>query len=68
MESGIAIHTISVGAGADWKMMKAVAFMTGGVHKHIDGGQTLDQLQSELLQTFSLMAGNVPPAKLANNQ
>ncbi|MCA9114670.1 MAG: hypothetical protein KDA79_06255 [Planctomycetaceae bacterium] len=67
IDQGYTIHTMSVGAGADRDLMRAIAFAGGGININIPGGGTVAEMQDELLAAFSQIAANVPPAKLAHN-
>jgi hypothetical protein len=58
------IHTIAVGADADWKTMKAIAHYSGGEYIRVEGGTTTEELEAQLLAAFHKIAGLVPPAKL----
>jgi hypothetical protein len=64
IDAGITIHTMSVGAGADRDLMKAIAFAGGGVWINIPGDTTIEEMQAEVLEAFSQIAAKVPPAKL----
>ena len=64
MDADIVVHTISVGAGADTDLMEAIAAMTGGSHLLVPGGATIVEMEEDLLAAFSLLAGQVPPARL----
>ena len=66
-DDGVTIHTISVGQGADQDLMRAVANIAGGEWLHVEG-QTTEDLQFELNQTFRVMGGLVPPATLVANE
>jgi hypothetical protein len=61
---GYVVHTIAVGADADWKTMKAIAFYAGGESIYIPGVQTVAEMEAGLLDAFHRIAGLVPPAKL----
>ena len=64
VEQGMTIHTMAVGDGADWKMMKALATYGGGMFIHVPGGTSIENFEANLLQKFSVLAAMVPPAKL----
>ena len=64
MDANIVVHTLSVGSGADTNLMSAIAKMTGGVHLHVPGGSTIEQMEEDLQAAFALLAGRVPPARL----
>lgn len=61
---GITIHTITVGAGADRDLMKAIAFASGGIHVDVPGGSTIAEMQQQMLDAFSQIAAKLPPAQL----
>ncbi len=64
VDNGCTIHTMSVGASADREMMKAIAFIGGGVWIDIPGGSTVSEMEEQLLDAFTEIAAKVPPAKL----
>lgn len=64
IKAGITIHTMTVGAEADVQLMRAIAQASGGVSIHIPGGQTIENLESQILEAFAQIASKVPPAKL----
>ena len=64
VDAGCTIHTLSVGANADRDMMKAIAFIGGGVWIDIPGGSTVSEMEAQVLSAFNQIAANVPPAKL----
>jgi Flp pilus assembly protein TadG len=68
VDQGFTIHTMSVGAEADRDMMKAIAFMGGGIWIDIPGGTTVATMEEQLLAAFRQIAANVPPAKLVYPQ
>jgi Flp pilus assembly protein TadG len=61
---GVTIHTITVGAGADRDLMKAIAFACGGIHVDVPGGSTIAEMQQQMLDAFSQIAAKLPPAQL----
>jgi Flp pilus assembly protein TadG len=61
---GVTIHTITVGAGADRDLMKAIAFACGGIHVDVPGGSTVADMQQQMEDAFSQIAAKVPPAQL----
>ena len=67
MDENIVIHAISVGAEADTALMETIAKMTGGNYLHVPGGSSIAEMESELKAAFSLMAGQVPPARLVHS-
>ncbi len=64
IKAGITIHTMTVGAGADVQLMRAIAQASGGVSINIPGGQTIENLESQVLDAFAKIASKVPPPKL----
>jgi Flp pilus assembly protein TadG len=60
---GITIHTLAVGSGADRDLMRAIAFVGGGIFIDVPGGGTAD-MEEDLLEAFGQIASKVPPAKL----
>lgn len=63
-QAGITLHTMAVGEGADRDLMRAIASIGCGVYIEIPGNTTPAAMTDLLEQKFSLLAGNVPPAKL----
>jgi len=64
INAGVTIHTMSVGAGADPDIMRAIAFAGGGVFIDVPGGSTIAELESQVLDAFNQIASKVPPARL----
>lgn len=64
IRNGVTIHTMSVGAGADRSLMKAIAFAGGGVWIDVPGGRSVHDMEREMLDAFSQIAAKVPPPKL----
>ncbi len=64
IDLGVTIHTMSVGAGSDWRLMKAIAFAGGGVWINVPGNTTIAAMKEEIMQAFTQIAAKVPPAKL----
>ncbi|MEQ8785823.1 MAG: pilus assembly protein TadG-related protein [Pirellulaceae bacterium] len=62
--AGITVHTLSVGSGADTGLMKAIAFVGGGVWINVPGGTSIAEMESEMLVAFGQIAAKVPPPKL----
>lgn len=60
---GITIHTLAVGADADRELLRAIAFVGGGIFIDVQGGDTA-AMEAELLEAFGQIASQVPPAKL----
>ncbi|HCS53610.1 pilus assembly protein TadG-related protein [Rubinisphaera sp.] len=67
IDKGYTIHTLSVGAGADRDLMRAMAFAGKGEWINVPGGTTIAEVEEQMLDAFSRIAANVPPAKLLNN-
>lgn len=65
---GVTVHTMSVGCGADRKLMEAIAFAGGGVWIDIPGGSTISAMEKDLMDAFRKIAASVPPAKLIYDQ
>ncbi len=63
-QRGITIHTLAVGADADTALMKAIAWVGGGIYIEVPGGTSVEQMEAELLDAFGEIASKVPPAKL----
>ena len=63
-DAGYIVHTISMGSGADTKLMQAIADMSGGDYVHIASGLTNAQMEEDLEAAFAVLAGQVPPARL----
>lgn len=64
VDLGYTIHTMSVGANADRDMMRAIAFIGGGIWLDIPGGTTVSQMEAQVRDAFEEIAAYVPPAKL----
>ena len=64
IENGCTIHTMSVGADADHDIMEVIAVLGKGIHMKIEGGETVADLESELLEEFNRIAAKVPPPRL----
>jgi len=62
------IHTMAVGADADWKTMKAIAFLGKGEFIHVNGGTSSTELEAQLAVAFHKISGLVPPAKLLTGE
>jgi hypothetical protein len=63
-DSGIVVHTLCVGAGADVNLMKAIAHVSGGYDIVVPAGTTTAEMESQLREAFGVLAGQVPPARL----
>ncbi len=68
IDKGYVIHTIAVGSDADTQLMKAIAWMGGGIYLHIPGGTSAAQMEAQLEIAFHQIASMVPPAKLLNSE
>lgn len=66
VDKGYIIHTIGVGADADTALLKAVAWLGGGINLNIPGGTSAAEMEAKLLVAFQQIASMVPPAKLLN--
>lgn len=64
VDKDITIHTLSVGAGADRDLMRAIAHMANGHWIDVPGGSTIAEMEAEVLEAFNRIAAFVPPAKL----
>ncbi len=61
---GVTIHTMSVGAGSDPDIMRAIAFAGDGIFVDVPGGSTIAELEDQVLDAFNQIASKVPPARL----
>lgn len=61
---GVQIHTLAVGAGADTDLLRAIAFIGGGIFIEVPGGTTVAAMEEDLLDAFSQIASKLPPPKL----
>ncbi|QDT38613.1 pilus assembly protein TadG-related protein [Stratiformator vulcanicus] len=64
VNSGYTVHTMSLGAGADRNLMKALAFAGRGLWIDAPGGSTIAELEDQLRVAFGKIAANVPPPQL----
>jgi len=64
MDRGYTFHTMTVGADADRALMEAIAFAGEGVWIDVPGGETVEDMQEQMLQAFGEIAGRVPPPTL----
>jgi hypothetical protein len=64
VKRGMTIHTIAIGAEADRGLMRAIAFAGGGVFIDVPAHSTIEQMESQLEDAFSLIAAKVPAAQL----
>jgi len=68
VDLGFTIHTLSVGNGADRGLMQAIAHIGGGIWVDVPGGASVAEMEAQMLEAFALIAANVPPAKLLNEE
>ncbi|MDB4733225.1 pilus assembly protein TadG-related protein [Planctomicrobium sp.] len=68
VESGITVHTMSVGIDADRDLMEAIAHLAGGHYIDVPGGFSVADMETEVEAAFHKIASFVPPAKLMNNE
>jgi hypothetical protein len=61
---GVQIHTLAVGAGADTDLLRAIAFIGGGIFIEVPGGTTVAAMEADLLDAFAQIASKLPPPKL----
>ena len=61
---GIILHTLAVGNSADTDLMRAIAFVGGGIFINVPGGSTIAEMEEQLTEAFSQIAAKVPPPKL----
>jgi Flp pilus assembly protein TadG/Mg-chelatase subunit ChlD len=64
IKRGITIHTLAVGNDADNDMLEAIAKASGGVYMEIPGGTSVEEMEEQLMDAFSMVAAQVPPAQL----
>ncbi len=64
IKRGVTIHTLSVGAGGDPDIMRAIAFAGSGIFIDVPGGSTIADLEEQVLDAFNQIASKVPPARL----
>jgi hypothetical protein len=65
-DQDITVHTIAVGAGADADLMKAISHMSGGLSIIVPAGSSTEAMEAQLRDAFSVIAGQVPPARLVD--
>lgn len=68
VESGITVHTMSVGIDADRDLMEAIAHLAGGHYINVPGGFSVADMETEVEAAFHKIASFVPPAKLMNEE
>jgi Mg-chelatase subunit ChlD len=59
-DAGYAIAAISLGAKVDASLMANIAEISGGVHFHVPGGQSVDSYEAELIEVFRHIARERP--------
>ncbi len=64
IRGGVTVHTMSVGAGADRGLMRAIAFAGNGIWVDVPGGSTVADMEAQMLEAFRKIAAKVPAAKL----
>jgi hypothetical protein len=64
IKSGITIHTMAVGQGADRELMEAIAFAGSGLFISVPGGTSILEIEEQVLEAFSVIASHLPPPKL----
>jgi Mg-chelatase subunit ChlD len=64
IKRGITIHTLAVGNDADRDMLEAIARASGGVFMDVPGGTSVEDMEEALMDAFSMVAAQVPPAQL----
>ena len=64
IRAGATVHTLSVGAGADADLMRAVGHAGGGVHIDVPGGGGAADNEELLRDAFRKIAARVPPPRL----
>uniref|UniRef100_A0A7C2JYA9 VWA domain-containing protein n=1 Tax=Schlesneria paludicola TaxID=360056 RepID=A0A7C2JYA9_9PLAN len=63
-DKGYTVHCISVGVDADTDLMNAVAWLGGGYHVNVPGGQSVSDMEADVKAAFVKIAAAVPPARL----
>ncbi|MCA9089851.1 MAG: hypothetical protein KDA90_14600 [Planctomycetaceae bacterium] len=64
VDAGYTIHTMTVGSGADPSLMRAIAWLGQGITIEVTGGQSVSDMEAEVMAAFNRIAAFVPPAKL----
>lgn len=64
VDKGYTIHTMSVGADADFELMEAIAHLGSGHWINVPGGSSVADMEADVLAAFHKIATFVPPAKL----
>ncbi|HEV7280591.1 MAG TPA: vWA domain-containing protein [Pirellulaceae bacterium] len=64
VKRGITVHSMSVGAGADRNLMRAIAFAGKGIWIDVPGGSSPTQMEEQMEQSFQQIGSMVPSTKL----
>lgn len=64
VKRGITVHSMSVGAGADRNLMRAIAFAGKGIWIDVPGGSSPSQMETQMEQSFQQIGSMVPSTKL----
>jgi len=67
LDQGFTIHTIAMGADADRDLMRAIAFLGNGTFVDVPGGQSVSDMEADVMAAFHEIAAFVPPAQLLND-
>ena len=67
LDQGFTIHTIAMGADADRDLMRAIAFLGKGTFVDVPGGQSVSDMEADVMAAFHEIASFVPPAQLLND-
>ncbi len=59
-DDGYPVVAVSLGSGADQRIMQQVADITGGIHFNIPGGQSVDDYEEQLEEVFRKIAAHRP--------
>jgi Flp pilus assembly protein TadG len=68
VDKGYTVHAISVGVDSDTDLLEAVAYLGGGYHINVPGGQSASDMEAELEEAFAKIAAAVPPARLVKSE
>ncbi len=68
VDAGYTIHTMTVGSGADPSLMRAIAWLGQGITIEVTGGQSVADMEAEVMAAFNRIAAFVPPAKLVQSE
>lgn len=61
---GVTVHSMSVGAGADRNLMRAIAFAGKGIWIDVPGGSSPSQMEETMEEAFQQIGSMVPSTKL----